>query len=78
MPEQATASDLPFYDILAPQKVTLSKIFETSLHVIRGLGALPIKNPRYAGVDSHIQKSFERKSYLDLTNKTLTLNGFPA
>ena len=25
---QATASDLPFYDIIAPQKLPLSKIFD--------------------------------------------------
>ena len=32
----------------------------------------------YHQIDSHIQKPSERKSYLDLTKKTLTLNGFPA
>ena len=28
MPNQATASDLPFYDIFAPQKIPLLKIFD--------------------------------------------------
>ena len=35
---QATASDLRFYDIFAPQKILLSKFLMTSLHVICGLG----------------------------------------
>ena len=34
----ATASDLPFYDILAPQKIPFSKFLMASLHVICGLG----------------------------------------
>ena len=37
---QATASDLPFYDIFAPnKKLTLSKFLMTSLHVICALGS---------------------------------------
>ena len=40
---QATASDIPFYDIFAPQKVSLLKFLMTSLHVICGLGPLQSK-----------------------------------
>ena len=37
---QATASDLSFYDIFAPnKKLTLSKCLMTSLHVICALGS---------------------------------------
>ena len=35
---KATASDLPFYDIFAPQKFLFWKFLMTSLHVICGLG----------------------------------------
>ena len=47
---QATASDLPFYIILAPQKIPLSKFLMTLLHVICNLASppTPIKNPGYA------------------------------
>ena len=45
---QATAFDLPFYDIFASTKISLSKCRMTSLHVICGLGPPPIKNPGYA------------------------------
>ena len=45
---QATASDLPFYDIFAPRKIPFSKFLMASLHVICGLGPPPIKNSGYA------------------------------
>ena len=35
--QQATASDLPFYDIFAPQQIPLLKFMMMSLHVICGL-----------------------------------------
>ena len=34
---QATASNLLFYDMFVPQKVPISKILKTSLHMIFGL-----------------------------------------
>ena len=41
---QATASDLPFYDIFVPTKNFFSKFLMTSLHVICGLGPLNQKS----------------------------------
>ena len=38
---QATAFDLPFYDIFASKKIPLSKFLMRLLHVICGLGPLP-------------------------------------
>ena len=38
---QAAASDLPFYDIFAVQKVPFLKISDDVLHVICGLGPPP-------------------------------------
>ena len=45
---QATASDLPFYDISAPQKVTFSKISDDVIACDLWFGPPPIKNPGYA------------------------------
>ena len=39
---------------------------------------LAVARTLYHRIDSQNQKSSERKSHLDLTKKTLTLNGFPA
>ena len=39
---------------------------------------LAVARTPYHQIDSHIEKPNERKSHLDLTMKTLTLNGFPA
>ena len=47
MQNQARASDLPLYDIFAPQKISFQKFLMTSLHVICCLDP-PIKNPGYA------------------------------
>ena len=41
------ASDLPFYDIYAPQKVSLSKNFDDVIARDLSVGP-PIKNPSYA------------------------------
>ena len=46
--QQATASDLPFYDIIAPQKVPLLKISDDIIACGLRFGAPPIKNPDYA------------------------------
>ena len=46
--QQATASDLPFYDIFAPQKVPLLKISDDIIACGLKFGAPPIKNPDYA------------------------------
>ena len=45
---QATASDLPFYDIFAPQKITFSKISDDVIAFDVWFGSPPIKNPGYA------------------------------
>ena len=47
---QATASDLPFYDIFAPQKITFSKISDDVIACDLWFGSPPppIKNPGYA------------------------------
>ena len=45
---QATASDLPFYDIFAPQKITFSKISDDVIACDLWFGPPPIKNPGYA------------------------------
>ena len=47
---QATAFDLPFFDIFATTKIPLPKFLISSMHVIRDLppSCLPIKNPGYA------------------------------
>ena len=42
---QAMASDLSFYDIFAPQKVPILKIFIVSLHMICGFG--PLSNEKF-------------------------------
>ena len=42
------ASDLPFYDIFAPQKVTFSKISDDVIAWDLWFGPPPIKNPGYA------------------------------
>ena len=47
MCHQATASDLPFYDIFAPQKVPVSKISDDVIACDLCLGPPPIKNPGY-------------------------------
>ena len=39
---------------------------------------LAVARSLYHRIDSHIKKSSEHKSHLDLTKKNLTLNGFPA
>ena len=39
---------------------------------------LAVARTLYHQIDSHIQKPSERNSHLDLTEKTLTFNGFPA
>ena len=39
---------------------------------------LAVARTLYHRINSHIHKSSERKSHLDLTKKTLTLNNFPA
>ena len=39
---------------------------------------LAVARTVYHRIDSHIKKSPELTSYLDITTKTLTLNGFPA
>ena len=45
---QATASDLPFYDIFAPQKITFSQISDDVIACDLWFGPLPINNPGYA------------------------------
>ena len=48
---QATATNLPFYDISVSQKVPLSKIFDDVIACDLWLGPLPIKNSGYAYAD---------------------------
>ena len=48
MPNQATASDLPFYDIFVQQKVPLSKISDDFIACDFWFGPPPIINPGYA------------------------------
>ena len=48
MPNQATASDLPFYDIFVSQKVPLSKISDDFIACDFWFSPLPIKNPGHA------------------------------
>ena len=48
MPNQATASDLPFYDIFVPQKVPLSEISDDFNACDFWFAPPPIKNPGYA------------------------------
>ena len=45
---QAAASDLPFHDIFAPQKVPFSKISDDVIACDLWFGPPPIKNPAYA------------------------------
>ena len=46
--QRATASDLPFYDIFAPQKVPFLKISDDVIACDLWFGPPPIKNPGYA------------------------------
>ena len=46
--QQATASDLPFYNIFAPQKVPFLKISDDVIARELWFGPPPIKNPGYA------------------------------
>ena len=48
MPNQATASDLPFYDIFVPQKFPLSKISDDVTACDFWFAPTPIKNAGYA------------------------------
>ena len=41
--QQATALDLPFYDMFTPQTFLVWKFLKTSLHVVCGLGPLQSK-----------------------------------
>ena len=59
---QATATNLPFYDISVPQKVPLSKNFDNVIACDLWFGPHPIKNPGYA--------------YADLTRNRLYAPGF--
>ena len=50
------ASDLPFYDILARQKVHVLKISDDVIECDLWFGPSPIKNPGYAyGYEGQIQ-----------------------
>ena len=46
--QDATASDLPFYDIFAPQKVPILKISDDVIACDLWLGSPPNQNPGYA------------------------------
>ena len=46
----ATASDLPFYDIFAPQTLPFLKKFDDVIACDLWFGPPPIKNPGYAYV----------------------------
>ena len=48
VPNQATASNLPFCDIFVPQKVLLLKISDDVIACDFWFGPSPIKNPGYA------------------------------
>ena len=48
MCQQATASDFPFYDNFAPQKLPVLKIFDDVIAGELWFGTPPIKNPGYA------------------------------
>ena len=48
MPNQVTASDLPFYKTFGPQKVSLLKISDDVIACDLWFGLPPIKNPGYA------------------------------
>ena len=47
MPNQATVSDITFYDIFAPQKVLILKIFDDNIAVDLWFEPPPIKHPGY-------------------------------
>ena len=47
MPNQVTASDLPFYKTFGPQKVSLLKISDDVIACDLWFGLPPIKNPGY-------------------------------
>ena len=50
------ASDLPFYDSFAPQKLSLLKIFDDVIADDLWFGSPPIKNPDYAyGVNCFVE-----------------------
>ena len=66
MSYQALASDLPFYDIVVPQKVPLSKTSDDVFACNLWFGSPLIKNPGYAFVhDAIIAFTFHAPSCLD-------------
>ena len=53
--QRTTASDLPFYDIFAQQKVPFLKISDDVIACDLWFGPPPIKNPGYAYVSTYHQ-----------------------